>query len=257
MRYLPYVIGFVAAFLLFSPIRIGGPWLAPLLGVLLVAAFLLGMIALLINQALPRNVRLTPIDPQALDASMNQRLNDLESAGFELAGPAYQVGCSPPAVLVPLFHRQHACYATVYRTGTQPPKVSHDIVSVLDPVGGLTTTPAREAGTFPTSDGVFVQCIETNDMRELLQAHLQAMAWLQQQQVRIKPAGIDTFEQDFRDSMNRQRDRFLKNPLHVTAVALVRTIRKRTPHLGPIAQQAAARAMIARLAALGAARPMS
>ena len=52
--------------------------------------------------------------------------------GFVAAGPAYDVGVRPPAVLLPFVHEAELSYSTVFRTRTLPAKTVFDFVSILD-----------------------------------------------------------------------------------------------------------------------------
>ena len=62
-----------------------------------------------------------------------------------------------------------------------------------------------------------------------------------------KAVSASTFPGDFAASFRRQREAFLAAPLRGAAITLWRAATGRTPHLGPIATQAAAQATIREL----------
>ncbi len=252
-RLLPHVIGALIGLALLASVFYFESFhvLRPVMVAVVVAGAFLTFIAVTISLSLPRDVAMRLLDPDELDGEMNAWLDRFAAAGFELAGPVFEVGVSPPAVLVPLVHPAHGCYGVVYRTGTLPAKVNCDIVSIFEPHGGLTTTPERGGGTLPSNDGCFMQCIETRDLAQLLQAHLDGLAWLQQNGVRVRPARAEDFEADFREAINRQRDHFLSKPLGHVIVALFRTVTHTTPLLGPVMQQKIAQRKLRRMQELG------
>jgi hypothetical protein len=81
----------------------------------------------------------------------------------------------------------------------------------------------------------------------VFQQHRHGLQYLRARGLAAKAVSASTFRGDFQASFRRQREAFLASPLRGAAVTLWRAATGRTPHLGPIARQAAARATIQEL----------
>ena len=242
-KVLPLVIGVAIGWLLINP----PDWLDmpawvryPVLLLLVAVVVLIGFMVLILSN-LPRDVELKAEDARKVSQGMFDLLDGYERAGFELAGPAFEVGVQPPAILVSLTHTSGEIYGTIFRTQTIPPKTSCDVVSIFEPVGGLTTCAAREGAVLPTGPGVFFQVFENADTQTQLDRHLAALTYLKSRGVRVKHVSADTFPDDFKNAIASQRRFFLRRPFRHTIVTVYRAATGRTPHLGPLEEQDVAR----------------
>lgn len=83
----------------------------------------------------------------------------------------------------------------------------------------------------------------------LLQKHQEALAWLASQGVRCRKIAPTDFESLFRASLALQRAAFLRARLRYAVTAVWRSVRKTTPHLGPLKDQRSVRPELGRLVA--------
>lgn len=239
-KLLPIAIGIGIAWLLFHPPafleELGA--LGWVLGAMGCAVLLVLAIAFMIGLNLPADVAVTPLGRQ-LDPSLAELAGRIRALGFADAGPPYEIGMSPPASLVALVHPSEPVYAAVYRTGTVPPVLNFDFVSILDGFrGGLTTNPDVRGATLPPAPGAFRQVFPGGSVEELYTRHLEGVAFLRTRGFPCKRVSAATFVDDFKRSIARQREAFLASPLGTTLSALVRSVTGRVPDVGPLAAQA-------------------
>lgn len=248
-RALPIVIGFIAGWIVVYP--------PPFLGLSFPMRFVIAvpLVALavflffmwMISAAMPEDVEIERVEQRAVTDEMVGLFNAYRAAGFEMAGGPLKVGMMPPAVLLPMIDKQGQMYGTIYRTSTDPPKTSYDIVSMLEPQGGLTTGAAIEGGSLPASPGEFMQIFPGADVQVLRQHHQQALAALERKGLHTKLVSAASFPGDFRDAMNRARAHFWSRPIRHTAIIVYRSVTRTTPHLGPIHKQQVAIDMLRKL----------
>jgi hypothetical protein len=155
-----------------------------------------------------------------------------------------RVDVRPPALLVPFIRTSLPAYATLFRTGTVPAVTAYDIVSILEPDATLTTSMLVEGTTIPPAPGSMAQAFPLAGVKSLVARHAEALEFLKAQGIRIKPVTAETFEQDFKQALARQRRHFLRHVIPYTLIAIWRSTTKRSPHLGPIQEQSAARRAI-------------
>jgi hypothetical protein len=253
VKLLPIAAGLAMGWLLMaSPAWFSG--LGParyLVGVGIVFAGLVGLVALMIVRNLPREPRLTPVSQPVPDdvAAIAIKFREL---GFAEAGSLLEVNVSPPALLLPLVNEQERTYGSIFRTGTLPATTACDLVSIFERVeGGLTTGALPGGASLPSGPGELRQVIVRASVLELFEAHRQALSFLQQQGIRARPALARTFVDDFKAGMLHQRRTFLARPLRNTIIALVRSATLRTPHRGPLSAQKIALRQIRQLKASG------
>lgn len=240
----PYLIGIAIAIVL-----IAGPGLLEGLGPLryLVAGLLavvglMVFLALVVHASLPSHLILEPADQWSGSTEAERRVRDLEAVGFERAGPVYRVPTTPAALLQPLVHRTEPIYATVFRTGTLPAKLGHELVSLFaEGEGGLTSVVDPAAVVLPAPPRVLRQVLAGATSRQLLEAHRDAMALIARTGMSWKPVSAASFEHEFSQAMVAQRRFFISSPLRHILVALWRSVSRRSPHIGPISQQRHAR----------------
>jgi len=121
-------------------------------------------------------------------------------------------------------------------------------VSILDGDRGGLTSGAEPAGALvPAASGSLRQVFPMADVEQVLRRHREGLQYLRARGLSAKAVSATTFRRDFATSFRRQREAFLAAPLRGAAVTLWRAATGRTPHVGPIAQQAAARAVIQEL----------
>lgn len=253
-KYLPLVVGALLGILAVAPPAfLDLSWPARVvIGLPVVGLLFVGFTVFMISSALPDKIGMTPIDQKLVTDSMMDTFVAFQDAGFQLAGPPLRIETAPPAVLVPLIDRTGEVYGTIYRTGTEPPKTSCDMVTVFaEPEAGLTTGPAVEGASLPASPRSFFQVFPNADIATLYARHREALEYLQRQGLRVKAASPQEFPKDFRHAISQQRRHFFRNPLWHAIVAIYRSSSGTTPHLGPIQQQAVARKSLERLRTAG------
>jgi hypothetical protein len=248
-RALPIVVGVAIGWLVVAPPEfLGLPWWARVgMAIPAAAIVLLGVLMLLIGANLPADVSLKPVDQRRVSEQMIDMFNAYQAAGFQLAGPPLEVGVTPPAILVPLVDGQARMYGTIFRTQTDPPKTACDIVTVLEPFGGLTTGALAEGAALPAAPGSFYQVIPGADITTLRDKHVEALAFLERQGLRCKPATAESFPGDFKAALARARKHFWSNPFWYTMVVFYRSTTGNTPHMGALANQAVAQASLRKL----------
>lgn len=239
-KLMPYLVGIAIAVVLIS-----GPDLLTGLGALRYLAVglaavvaLMLFLAVVVHSNLPSRLILEPVTEWSGSGEAERRVRELEALGFDRTGPIYRVPTTPAGLLQPLVHRTEPIYATVFRTGTLPAKVGHELVSLFsDRVGGLTSVVDPAAVVLPAPTSVLRQVLVGAAPERLLEAHREAMAYLAGAGLSWKPVSAASFEHDFTQAMVAQRRFFIHSPVRHVAVALWRSVTRRSPHLGPIAQQ--------------------
>lgn len=212
----------------------------------LVLGLLVAFVALQIGRSLPEDVALTPLSEPS--SHLEPGVRAFEELGFVRAGPAVEVGISPPAVLQPLVHRHEPAYATVFRTGTLPAVTSVDVVSILQGErGGLTTNADVRGASLPGELGSLRQVFPGADPAVLFKRHCEALAWLRARGLPARPVSGDQFAVDFKRAMSRQRRAFLLAPMRTTVVAIWRALTGRVPHVGALPEQAIAKRQVRHL----------
>jgi hypothetical protein len=249
-RFLPILVGLALGYLLVSPPE-GLERLGPWRWLAVPALVLLGLLALTAYQLsanLPADPPLEPAPESDVAEDLRSLCSRFEARGFQRIGPAMTVGISPPALMVAFVHEAERTYATAFRTGTVPSKTAFDCVSILDGErGGLTTGAERSGAATPAARGSFRQVFPGAGVEQVFDRHRQALQHLRSRGLSAKAVSASTFHHDFALSFRRQREAFLAAPLRGAAVTLWRAATGRTPHLGPIASQAAAQATLREL----------
>jgi len=248
-KVMPITMGALIGWMLFHP----PAFLAPLgtlryvVMALAGAVVLIGSVVMSVLAALPREAALTPT-MAAIDPAMRSLVDGYLTLGFQLAGPVYTVGVAPSATMVGLVHPREPVFGTVFRTGTIPPVVASDFISLLESErGGLTTSANPRGGTLPGDDGSFRQCLVGATLQQLFAAHREAVAWLRTRGVRCRPASATSFAGDFTRALGRQRAVFMSNPIGNAVRAIWRTASMRTVGRGRLSEQAGIDAQIRRL----------
>jgi hypothetical protein len=245
---MPYAVGLVLAWLLFYPseaLTPLGPWRF-LVPALLVPLLLVAFTAAQLVANLPDPVTLVPLeDGESVPADLlglGSRLRDL---GFVPAGPAFDVGVRPPAILLPFVHEAERAYSTVFRTRTLPAKTVFDFVSILDSDRGALTSMAERGGAaLPAAPGGLRQVFPGRSLEEVWRGHREGLGWLRERGLPARVVSDATFVGDFQESFARQRRAFLASPLRTAVITLWRAATGRTPELGPLANQPRAQAQL-------------
>lgn len=239
LKRLPLLVGLALGWLLFHPpaILAGlGPWRFAVMAAL-VLLLLLASVAGLLLKNLPEDFPLQP-HGEAAPAELKTLVDAFDALGFREAGPCLRAGVLPPALLIPLVNESAGAYATVFRTGTEPPKVSFDIVSILHGDRGGLTSGADPGGTnLPADPGFLRQAFPGASVAEVFARHRETLEWLRGRGLPARAAKAETFVADFKAAMARQRRAFLSSPLRMSFVALLRSATGRTPHIGPVQEQ--------------------
>ena len=243
MKLMPFVVGGGLGILLFHPpafLRELGFGAYLVMGLLVAMLFVL-FIGFLLLANFPADLRLDAAATATVPAELQTMMSDLINAGFTMAGAPRSVGVAPPALLVPFVHSSDPIYASLFRTGTVPAKVSYDCVSIFEGErGGLTTGPDL-AGTFvPGAPGSLRQVFPSAKPAQLLDHHRRGLAYLRTRGIEPRPVSSGTFDNDFRQAMSRGRRAFLQRPILTTLVSVWRSLTRSTPHLGSIEKQSIA-----------------
>jgi hypothetical protein len=237
---LPYAVGLVLGWLLFYPPEVLaplGPWRYLGAGVL-VLFLLIAFTAAQLATNLPDPLSLTPAREEDVPPDLRELAARLEALGFAPAGPAYDVGVRPPAVLLPFVHEAERAYSTVFRTRTLPAKTVFDFVSIFDSERGGLTSMAEPAGAaVPAPPGSLRQVFANADLEATWRGHRDGVDWLRRRGLPARAVTGATFVPDFLASFARQRRAFLAQPLRTAIVAFWRAATGRAPEMGPLAEQ--------------------
>lgn len=251
-KFLPIAVGVLLGYLLTHPPvwLAASPVLRFLLGGALVAALLIGFVALVMLANFPKDLRVEPIPMSAVPADLNAFAGQYEALGFQRVGTGFTVGVSPPATMVAFVNEPERTYATAFATGTLPRKISFDCFSVLDgDRAALTSAPERMFGTIPAGADQLRQAFPGATVAQLFGHHRQAIAWLRTRGLPCRAASARTFEADFRAGLGRGRRNFAHAPISSAMRALVNTITKSNKHLGSLERQPIAQRQVAALIA--------
>ncbi|MFZ5788338.1 MAG: hypothetical protein ACOY3Y_18030 [Acidobacteriota bacterium] len=242
-KVLPILVGIGLGVLILNPpswLRELGP-VAFLVTGTLAAVLLVGFVAFIIAANLPERISLAEVPEERVPAELRALAEQFRALGFEPAGPPYEVGVSPPGIMLPFVHAEARSYGTAFRTSTVPAKTAYDVVSLLEAERGGLTSCADPAGTsLPAGAGELRQVISGATPDALFEQHRQALAWLERQGVRARSVSASAFAGDFQSSIAHQRRTFLASPLRHAAVAIWRSATRTTPHRGPLHLQAIA-----------------
>lgn len=243
---LPYAVGLLLGWLLLYPPEALAPlgsW-RYLVAALLVLLLLIAFTAAQLAANLPDPITLTPlgegdeVPPDLLELGAR-----LEALGFVPAGPPYDVGVRPPAVLLPFVHEAERAYSTVFRTRTLPAKTVFDFVSIFDSERGGLTSMAEPAGAaLPAAPGGLRQVFPGAGLEEVWRGHREGLGWLRGRGLPARATDAASFVGDFRASFARQRRAFLAAPLRTAVITVWRAATGRTPEMGPLAKQRGAEA---------------
>jgi hypothetical protein len=125
-----------------------------------------------------------------------------------------------------------------------PSRISFDMFSVFEgDRGGLTSGVLAEGAAMP-SIGSLKQVFVRENVKGLYEKHKQALQYLKTRGIQCKAVSPQTYEREFRSSILRLRKSFAASPLQFTLTVLWRAATKKTPHMGPIQQQAVAKEQI-------------
>jgi hypothetical protein len=251
-KIMPFVFGGILGWLLSNP----PGWLDSLgiwgeaVNLVFVGLLLLSMVAVVLVTGLPAKLTLEPIEDHDVPPELRALADQFQRLGFRPAGPAHRVHIAPAATLVTLVHASEPIYGNVFRTGTIPPKVERDFVSVLEGDAGALTTNAEPAGAaLPAGDGGLRQVFPGESLEGLLEQHREGVRYLRERGIECRAVSADTLPQDLRSSMARQRERVMSSPIRSTVVTLWRAATRRIPFTGALREQRIARRQIGRILA--------
>lgn len=238
-KLLPYGTGALIGYVVFFPsetlVELGP--LRWLIGAGALFVLSLAAVAAQLAVGLPEHVGISPAQDGAR-ADERALLAQYEALGFAPVGPPLRLELRPAARMQVLAHGAFGCWASVFSTTTLPRRVGHDVFSIVEGErGGLSTLADPNGAVLPTAPGSFKQVFRGATPGELVRRHLEAVAFLTRQGVRFAPPTEADLEGQIRRSMSRQRRAVMSNPLRASAVALWRTLTKRTPHAQPVAEQ--------------------
>lgn len=250
-KFLPIIIGVALGLLIVNPpdwLRVAGIF-AYLITAVVAFGVLVGFIILLINKNLPAELILTPENQPGILVDLMGLASELERLGFVRATPTpLRVEIAPPALLVPFVNEKERIYATIFKTGTIPAKISYDMISIVDGWrGGLTTGPNPQGASFPAPPGSLKQVFPGAAFPTLFEKHREALSYLKGKGLPAKAIRGDSFEVDFKKSFAGSRLHFLSSPVSFALITLWRSSTNKNPHLGPIQTQAIAQQTIEKI----------
>lgn len=206
-----------------------------------------------IDRSLVPDLAMTPVAVEQVPDALRVVSDQLEAIGMTRVTPPLAVTMSNPGILYGFLTTAGDVASSAFVVqppGGGTPVTSFDFVSVFEgDRGGLTTSPNPAGSVLPATPGSLRQVFPAGEPAALLQRHQESLAWLAAQGVRSRTIAATDFEALFRASLGRQRAAFLRARLRYTLTAVWRTLRKSTPHLGPVKDQPSTRPELARLAA--------
>ena len=239
-KYLPVVFGLLLVWLLFHPPL----WLEPLglLGGLthlaLVGLLLLSVVPFLALANMPEELKIRPLGEADVSAELLRLRKQFHQLGFRDADAPLRIDVALAVIVMGLVHSTEPVYGKVFQTGTLPPKISQDLVSILDGErGGLTTNADPQGAALPASSGGFRQVLPKQPLEALFKAHLEGIRYLQEQGVRMRPVSPDAFRCDLTMATRRQRETFLSSPLRGSLLLVWRAVTRRVPFIGCLREQ--------------------
>lgn len=239
-KYLPIAFGVAVGWLIFHP-----PTFLAALGpgrfvvhAVLIGFLMLSVVPLLALANLPEQVRMTPLSESQVPPELAGVRRQFLSLGFSDAGPPRRVEIAPAAIVLAFVHSREPVYGTAFRTDTVPPRVSHDLVSILDgDRGGLTTNAEPQGAALPAAAGAFRQVLPGATLPVLLEAHLEGVRYLRERGLAARPVSADAFELDLARGLRRQRETFLSAPLRGSLLLFWRAATKQVPFVGRLREQ--------------------
>ena len=209
---------------------------------------LLALTAYQLSANLPADPPLEPAGEAEVNGELRGLCSRFEALGFQRIGTPLTVGISPPALMVAFVHEAERTYATAFRT----PRCRRRRPSTACRSSTATGRPhhRRRAGGRGDPGRARIAPAGLPQGRRgagRSRRHREGLQHLRSRGLSAKAVSASTFRRDFATSFRRQREAFLAAPLRGAAVTLWRAATGRTPHVGPIAQQAVARATIQEL----------
>lgn len=238
-KFLPLALGLFLGWMIVNP----PPWmqgLGPLAWVVnlaLAALVLLSAVPIFALASLPADLQIRPLG-EPVPGELQRLREQILALGFQDIGPPLRVEVAPAATLLGFVHPTEPVYATAFRTGTVPPKVSHDFVSILDgDRGGLTTNTDPLGAALPAAPGGFRQVLPGQPVEALFQAHLEGIRYLRGAGVGVRPVSSDAFQRDISMALRRQRETFLSSPVRGSLLLFWRAATKQVPFVGRLREQ--------------------
>ncbi len=196
-------------------------------------------------------VRLEPTPWQRPHPGVRRLLDAVAELGFEAVGPPRRADDPARMVLWGQVHRTLPVYATVFDADSPyGGRTACDLISLLaDDRGVLITGGEVWEGVMPPYPGEFRQILPGAGPADLLAAHLVALEFLSSRGFAPRPLSAASWEPDLRSVEGRRRRQFLRWPLTTSAKVIWRSLRGRTPYLGPLAAQPSVKRQLRRAAA--------
>jgi hypothetical protein len=239
-KFMPILWGVFLGWLLFHPpawFQALGP-LAWVINTALCALLLLGIVPLIILATLPSDLKTKPMGEHELPPALHPIRDQFLRLGFRQVGSPLKVEMAPAAVVVGFIHATEPVYGTAYQTTTIPAKTSFDFVSILEgDQGGLTTNAEPAGACLPSGSGGFRQVLQNEGIDQLFRAHLEGIAFLYHQGIRVRPLQEEMFVQDLTNAIRHQRKLFLSAPIQGTLLTFWRSATKQVPFVGRLKDQ--------------------
>jgi len=191
-----------------------------------------------ILKALPERAEIGEVSVVDVPVELDRLCEQYERMGFRRVLTPLRIKFADEAVLVAMMS-DDGVMATAYRIiARDRSKIGHDVVSMLDaPDGSLTTATDPAAGVLPAPDGALRQILEDASPEDMVLFHRQAIEVLEGlgvNAVGVTPSAIPGL---LRRSIARSRHKLEAAPVKNTLIAIWRTVTKRNPHLGMLAEQ--------------------
>jgi hypothetical protein len=250
-KLLPYLLGALLGWLLVSPpeaFAALGAW-RPVVLAAIVGAALLAFTGVSLAASLPERPALAPYGGEPT-ADVARLLDAFRGLGFEPCEPPLVADLKPSATLWVLAHREAGCFASVYRTGTLPPRAGFDCISEIEGGrGALSSVADPAAAVLPLAPGSFKQVLAGASPEALFDFHRRAHAFLAGRGVRFERAAPGGVAEGVARSLARQRAVVVGNPLRAAALTLWRATTRTTPYALPVERQSSTEEQVRRLLA--------
>jgi hypothetical protein len=218
--------------------------LSLLLWLLLVILLLLAWILFVVRKAIVRSMgqppRFTTADDAQLLPESERHVEALLGAGFEPLGAPFFAELGMRLLVVAFVHRDRALLASVTEQQGLRKRVLVDLVTTFRGGTMLTTCDAWEAGCMPLPPGRLLQIAPGGDVAGLLALHLQGVAVLQAEGQAVEStahATLATAQASMAGCFQGFVELLRRAPWRSAWIVLGRTVRRRSPHGVPLAEQ--------------------
>jgi hypothetical protein len=196
-------------------------------------------------------VRLDPVPWQRPHPGVRRLLDAVAGLGFAPVGPPLRADDPAHMVLWGHVHGKLAAYATVFDADSPyGGRTACDIVSLLAADRGVLITASELwEGVMPPYPGEFRQVFPGAAPAELLERHVEALAFLASRGLPSAAVSAADWEANLRKVEGQRRRNFLRWPMMNSTLVIWRSLRGTSPYLGVLPLQPSAARQLRRAAA--------